>query len=113
MPGVMDRMELRKVSTEADDDSTDSLDDRYTEPIDSEKATINSQFMDDNDDAESQKFLSNGMMKKKKYEEYHEEYHPGHASFGMSVFNLSNAIMGSGILGLSFAMANTGIILFT
>lgn len=31
----------------------------------------------------------------------------------MSVFNLSNAIMGSGILGLSFAMANTGIVLFT
>uniref|UniRef100_A0A8B9HAH7 Solute carrier family 38 member 4 n=1 Tax=Astyanax mexicanus TaxID=7994 RepID=A0A8B9HAH7_ASTMX len=30
----------------------------------------------------------------------------------MSVFNLSNAIMGSGILGLSFAMANTGIVLF-
>ncbi|KAM7366897.1 hypothetical protein PAMP_014834 [Pampus punctatissimus] len=113
MPGVADRMELRKISTEADDDSNDSLDDRYTEPIDSEKATINSQFMDDNDDAENQKFLSNGMMKKKKYEEYHEEYHPGHTSFGMSVFNLSNAIMGSGILGLSFAMANTGIVLFT
>lgn len=33
-----------------------------------------SHFMDENDDAESQKFLSNGMMKKKKYEEYHEEY---------------------------------------
>ncbi|XP_070784892.1 sodium-coupled neutral amino acid transporter 4 [Enoplosus armatus] len=113
MPGVVDRMELSKVSTEADDDSTDSLDDRYTEPIDSEKATIDSQFLDDNDDGESQKFLSNGMMKKKKYEEYHEEYHPGHTSFGMSVFNLSNAIMGSGILGLSFAMANTGIVLFT
>ncbi|XP_028276897.1 sodium-coupled neutral amino acid transporter 4 [Parambassis ranga] len=113
MPGVVDRMELSKVATEADDDSTDSLDGRYTEPIDSEKATINSQFLDDNDDGESQKFLSNGMMKKKKYEEYHEEYHPGHASFGMSVFNLSNAIMGSGILGLSFAMANTGIVLFT
>lgn len=30
--------------------------------------------MDENDDGESQKFLSNGMMKKKKYEEYHEEY---------------------------------------
>ncbi|XP_071393659.1 sodium-coupled neutral amino acid transporter 4-like, partial [Centroberyx affinis] len=113
MPGAMDRMELKKVSTEADDDSTDSLDDRYTEPIDSEKATIDSQFMDDADDGESQKFLANGMMKKKKYEEYHEEYHPGHTSFGMSVFNLSNAIMGSGILGLSFAMANTGILLFT
>uniref|UniRef100_A0A671S9L9 Sodium-coupled neutral amino acid transporter 4-like n=1 Tax=Sinocyclocheilus anshuiensis TaxID=1608454 RepID=A0A671S9L9_9TELE len=68
-----------------------------------------SQFLDE-DDAESQKFLTNGIMKKKKYDE--EEYHPGHTSFGMSVFNLSNAIMGSGILGLSFAMANTGIILF-
>ncbi|KAM8884231.1 sodium-coupled neutral amino acid transporter 4 isoform 1-T3 [Synchiropus picturatus] len=113
MPGAVDRMELSKVSTEADYDSTDSLEDRFANPIDSEKATINSQFMDENDDAESQKFLSNGMMKKKKYEEYHEEYHPGHTSFGMSVFNLSNAIMGSGILGLSFAMANTGIILFS
>ncbi|XP_029969584.1 sodium-coupled neutral amino acid transporter 4 [Salarias fasciatus] len=112
MPGVVDRMELRKVATEVDDDSADSLDDRFTEPIDSEKATINSQFLDDNDDGESQKFLSNGLMKKKKYEEYHEEYHPGHASFGMSIFNLSNAIMGSGILGLSYAMANTGIVLF-
>ncbi|KAF6121770.1 solute carrier family 38 member 1 [Phyllostomus discolor] len=30
----------------------------------------------------------------------------------MSVFNLSNAIMGSGILGLAFALANTGILLF-
>lgn len=40
MPGVMDRMELRKVSTEADDDSTVSLNDCYTEPIDSDKATI-------------------------------------------------------------------------
>uniref|UniRef100_A0A8C9VEC7 Sodium-coupled neutral amino acid symporter 2 n=1 Tax=Scleropages formosus TaxID=113540 RepID=A0A8C9VEC7_SCLFO len=38
--------------------------------------------------------------------------HPGTASFGMSVFNLGNAIMGSGILGLSYAMANTGIALF-
>uniref|UniRef100_A0A8B9HPM4 Sodium-coupled neutral amino acid symporter 2 n=1 Tax=Astyanax mexicanus TaxID=7994 RepID=A0A8B9HPM4_ASTMX len=34
------------------------------------------------------------------------------SSFGMSVFNLGNAIMGSGILGLSYAMANTGIALF-
>lgn len=33
-----------------------------------------SQFMDDNEDGESQKFLANGLMKKKKYEEYHEEY---------------------------------------
>uniref|UniRef100_A0A3B3ZZD3 Amino acid transporter transmembrane domain-containing protein n=1 Tax=Periophthalmus magnuspinnatus TaxID=409849 RepID=A0A3B3ZZD3_9GOBI len=105
-------MELKKVST-LDDDSQDSLDDHYPDPIDSEKATISSQYLDDNEDAESQKFLSNGLMKKKKYEEYHEEYHPGHASFGMSVFNLSNAIMGSGILGLSYAMANTGYLGYT
>ncbi|XP_031701681.1 sodium-coupled neutral amino acid transporter 3-like [Anarrhichthys ocellatus] len=36
----------------------------------------------------------------------------GKTSFGMSIFNLSNAIMGSGILGLAFAMSNTGIVLF-
>ncbi|XP_028679937.1 sodium-coupled neutral amino acid transporter 3a [Erpetoichthys calabaricus] len=36
----------------------------------------------------------------------------GKTSFGMSIFNLSNAIMGSGILGLAYAMANTGVILF-
>jgi len=36
----------------------------------------------------------------------------GKTSFGMSVFNLSNAIMGSGILGLSYAMSNTGLVLF-
>uniref|UniRef100_A0A8C7XH33 Solute carrier family 38 member 6 n=1 Tax=Oryzias sinensis TaxID=183150 RepID=A0A8C7XH33_9TELE len=34
------------------------------------------------------------------------------ASFASSVFNLMNAIMGSGILGLAYAMANTGIISF-
>lgn len=36
----------------------------------------------------------------------------GKTSFGMSIFNLSNAIMGSGILGLAYAMSNTGIIVF-
>uniref|UniRef100_A0A4W5JQJ9 Solute carrier family 38 member 5 n=1 Tax=Hucho hucho TaxID=62062 RepID=A0A4W5JQJ9_9TELE len=36
----------------------------------------------------------------------------GKTSFGMSIFNLSNAIMGSGILGLAYAMSNTGIVLF-
>ncbi|XP_053331174.1 probable sodium-coupled neutral amino acid transporter 6 isoform X2 [Spea bombifrons] len=34
-------------------------------------------------------------------------------SFGLSVFNLMNAIMGSGILGLSYAMASTGVIGFS
>ncbi|XP_021165759.1 sodium-coupled neutral amino acid transporter 4 isoform X2 [Fundulus heteroclitus] len=110
MPRVRELMELRRVPTEADDDSTASLDGRFSS-MDVEKSTIASQYMDDNEDGEEDRFLSNGLMKKKKYEE--EEYHPGHASFGMSVFNLSNAIMGSGILGLSYAMANTGIVLFT
>lgn len=59
-------------------------------------------------DAENQNFLPHYAAKKK----YEAEYHPGTASFGMSVFNLGNAIMGSGILGLSYAMANTGIALF-
>ncbi|XP_051682847.1 sodium-coupled neutral amino acid transporter 5 isoform X5 [Oryctolagus cuniculus] len=36
----------------------------------------------------------------------------GNTSFGMSVFNLSNAIMGSGILGLAYAMSHTGVIFF-
>ncbi|XP_056445441.1 sodium-coupled neutral amino acid transporter 4 [Gadus chalcogrammus] len=107
MPGGLDRMELQKVSTEGDDDdSTNSLDDTYQE-----KASQFTAEVDDEDDRESHKFLANGMMDKKK--RYEEEYHPGHTSFGMSVFNLSNAIMGSGILGLSFAMANTGIVLFS
>uniref|UniRef100_A0A8C2FBG7 Solute carrier family 38 member 6 n=1 Tax=Cyprinus carpio TaxID=7962 RepID=A0A8C2FBG7_CYPCA len=39
--------------------------------------------------------------------------HHGGASFWSSAFNLMNAIMGSGILGLSYAMANTGIIGFS
>ncbi|XP_048341792.1 probable sodium-coupled neutral amino acid transporter 6 isoform X4 [Sphaerodactylus townsendi] len=37
---------------------------------------------------------------------------PG-TSFGFSVFNLMNAIMGSGILGLAYAMAKMGIIGFS
>ncbi|KFP30207.1 Sodium-coupled neutral amino acid transporter 4 [Colius striatus] len=108
----MDRMELQKVNIELDNQSNsgESLEDNYTELVDSEKAAIRSPFV--SDDAESQKFLTNGYLGKKNLEEFNEEYHRGRASFGMSSFNLSNAIMGSGILGLSYAMANTGIILF-
>ncbi|XP_063303024.1 sodium-coupled neutral amino acid transporter 4 [Pelobates fuscus] len=109
----MDRMELQKVNMECDDDSNsgESFEDGYCKEMDSEKVTISSQYVD-GEDAESQKFLTNGLPGKKKLEEYTEEHHPGTTSFGMSVFNLGNAIMGSGILGLSYAMANTGIILF-
>ncbi|KAG7268770.1 hypothetical protein CRUP_034254 [Coryphaenoides rupestris] len=106
MPGVLDRMELRKVPTQADDDDSGKQPGRHVPGEGQFTAEV-----DDDDDRESHKFLANGMMDKKR--KYEEEYHPGHTSFGMSVFNLSNAIMGSGILGLSFAMANTGILLFS
>lgn len=53
-----------------------------------------------------------GFLQKSPGKEPHFTDFEGKTSFGMSVFNLSNAIMGSGILGLAFAMANTGIVLF-
>ncbi|XP_066470132.1 sodium-coupled neutral amino acid transporter 3 [Tiliqua scincoides] len=57
---------------------------------------------------EMEEFLPHGTEKK----QTHFTDFEGKTSFGMSVFNLSNAIMGSGILGLAYAMANTGILLF-
>ncbi|XP_013924448.1 PREDICTED: sodium-coupled neutral amino acid transporter 3 [Thamnophis sirtalis] len=57
---------------------------------------------------EMEEFLPHGVEKK----QTHFTDFEGKTSFGMSVFNLSNAIMGSGILGLAYAMANTGILLF-
>lgn len=109
----MDRIELSKVNNEADDEtiSDESMDEGYTKLPNAEKSTISSQFAEE-DDAESQRFLTSEYLRKTKYEEFQEECHPGMTSFGMSAFNLSNAIMGSGILGLSYAMANTGILLF-
>ncbi|KAK2525137.1 Slc38a1 [Columba livia] len=56
----------------------------------------------------SRRSLTNSKLEKQES----DEYIPGTTSMGMSIFNLSNAIMGSGILGLAFALANTGIILF-
>ncbi|CAO2633631.1 Sodium-coupled neutral amino acid transporter 3 [Lemmus lemmus] len=53
-----------------------------------------------------------GFLEKSSSKAPHFTDFEGKTSFGMSVFNLSNAIMGSGILGLAYAMANTGIILF-
>uniref|UniRef100_A0A8C1PMG0 Solute carrier family 38 member 3b n=1 Tax=Cyprinus carpio TaxID=7962 RepID=A0A8C1PMG0_CYPCA len=57
--------------------------------------------------AENIEFLPNSEGKKPRFTDFE-----GKTSFGMSVFNLGNAIMGSGILGLAYAMANTGILLF-
>ncbi|KAK2851732.1 hypothetical protein Q5P01_008008 [Channa striata] len=59
--------------------------------------------------AEQEEFLPQKTGVKK---EMHFTDFEGKTSFGMSIFNLSNAIMGSGILGLAFAMSNTGVILF-
>ncbi|XP_077474083.1 sodium-coupled neutral amino acid transporter 3-like [Stigmatopora argus] len=65
--------------------------------------------MDEEVPQEDQLFLEhkNGPTKTPQFTDFE-----GKTSVGMSVFNLSNAIMGSGILGLSYAMSNTGIILF-
>ncbi|XP_060621735.1 sodium-coupled neutral amino acid transporter 3 [Anolis sagrei] len=62
----------------------------------------------DENQPEMEEFLPHGAEKK----HTHFTDFEGKTSFGMSVFNLSNAIMGSGILGLAYAMANTGILLF-
>ncbi|XP_062842372.1 sodium-coupled neutral amino acid transporter 3a isoform X2 [Trichomycterus rosablanca] len=58
--------------------------------------------------AENSEFLSNDEDNKTpRFTDFE-----GKTSFGMSVFNLGNAIMGSGILGLAYAMANTGVVMF-
>ncbi|XP_056131330.1 sodium-coupled neutral amino acid transporter 3 [Lampris incognitus] len=65
-------------------------------------------FDDADGTLESEEFLPSGDGKKPiRFTDFE-----GKTSFGMSVFNLGNAIMGSGILGLAYAMANTGILLF-
>ncbi|XP_026162489.1 sodium-coupled neutral amino acid transporter 3 isoform X2 [Mastacembelus armatus] len=66
------------------------------------------QFDDPDGGLENEEFLpSTGGKKPMRFTDFE-----GKTSFGMSVFNLGNAIMGSGILGLAYAMANTGILLF-
>lgn len=56
---------------------------------------------------ESQEFLAVDDKKAPRFTDFE-----GKTSFGMSVFNLGNAIMGSGILGLAYAMANAGVVMF-
>uniref|UniRef100_A0A4W5M177 Solute carrier family 38 member 3 n=1 Tax=Hucho hucho TaxID=62062 RepID=A0A4W5M177_9TELE len=68
--------------------------------------SVSSRFDDPDDILENEEFLPNGDGRKPM------RFTDGKTSFGMSVFNLGNAIMGSGILGLAYAMANTGILLF-
>ncbi|XP_043564609.1 sodium-coupled neutral amino acid transporter 1-like isoform X1 [Chiloscyllium plagiosum] len=62
----------------------------------------------DNDDLECTMYHANSDDGRKE----NKENYAGSTSMYMSVFNLSNAIIGTGLLGLSYAMANTGIIPF-
>ncbi|NWR69763.1 S38A2 protein, partial [Centropus unirufus] len=106
---VMSSAEMGKFNISPDEDSSSysSNSNDFSYPYPTKPAAMKSHYADI--DPENQNFLLDSNLGKKKYE---TQYHPGTTSFGMSVFNLSNAIVGSGILGLSFAMANTGIALF-
>ncbi|NXS11434.1 S38A2 protein, partial [Neodrepanis coruscans] len=108
-PADMSSAEMGKFNISPDEDSSSysSNSNDFSYPYPTKPATMKSHYADI--DPENQNFLLDSNLGKKKYE---TQYHPGTTSFGMSVFNLSNAIVGSGILGLSFAMANTGIALF-
>ncbi|XP_006865387.1 PREDICTED: sodium-coupled neutral amino acid transporter 2 [Chrysochloris asiatica] len=104
----MKKSEMGRFNISPDEDSSSyssNSDFNYSYPI--KQAALKSHYADV--DPENQNFLLESNLGKKKYE---TDFHPGTTSFGMSIFNLSNAIVGSGILGLSYAMANTGIALF-
>ncbi|ERE84314.1 sodium-coupled neutral amino acid transporter 2 [Cricetulus griseus] len=104
----MRKTEMGRFNISPDEDSSSyssNSDFNYSYPT--KQAALKSHYVDV--DPENQNFLLESNLGKKKYE---TDFHPGTTSFGMSVFNLSNAIVGSGILGLSYAMANTGIALF-
>ncbi|XP_054859205.1 sodium-coupled neutral amino acid transporter 5 [Eublepharis macularius] len=93
-------MEMQKIGEEA---GTEHL--NGTIP-DSEKAAV---LEDDYEAEEQEEFLPH--IASKKLNQFNDQFE-GKTSFGMSVFNLSNAIMGSGILGLAYAMSTTGVVLF-
>ncbi|KAM4695683.1 sodium-coupled neutral amino acid transporter 5 [Rhinophrynus dorsalis] len=90
------------------DDEAHMLNGSVSDSLNTDRMTL-----EDGDEAEEsaipeqEKFLSHVVSQKSNFTDFE-----GKTSFGMSVFNLSNAIMGSGILGLAYAMSNTGIILF-
>ncbi|KAG7494373.1 hypothetical protein JOB18_029365 [Solea senegalensis] len=74
---------------------------------DDQNGTQTVRFDDPDGGLENEEFLPSAEGKNPRFTDFE-----GKTSFGMSVFNLGNAIMGSGILGLAYAMANTGILLF-
>ncbi|XP_029466784.1 sodium-coupled neutral amino acid transporter 5 [Rhinatrema bivittatum] len=105
MEREMSTMELQKME-EADE--TQMLNGSNLESFEADKVTLEEGYdVEESTTAEQDEFLPHKVSKKTQFTDFE-----GKTSFGMSVFNLSNAIMGSGILGLAFAMANTGIVLF-
>ncbi|KAM4675389.1 sodium-coupled neutral amino acid symporter 2 isoform 1-T2 [Discoglossus pictus] len=105
----MTKAEMGRFNISPDEDTTsnssNSNDDFMYTDYPAKKLSIKGHY---DLDPENQNFLEPTLAKKKS----ETEYLPGTTSFGMSVFNLSNAIVGSGILALSYAMANTGVALF-
>ncbi|XP_077185573.1 sodium-coupled neutral amino acid transporter 5 [Paroedura picta] len=97
-------MEMQKMGEE---DSTERL--NGTIPDSDKTATLEDGYEgEESTMMEQEEFLPHNVAKKlNQFTDFE-----GKTSFGMSVFNLSNAIMGSGILGLAYAMSTTGIILF-
>ncbi|KAG9467714.1 hypothetical protein GDO78_014424 [Eleutherodactylus coqui] len=91
------------------EESEDScmLNKSMSESLNTDRATLEGYEAEEAVSQEQEGFLQHVSSQKTQFTDF-----DGKTSFGMSVFNLSNAIMGSGILGLAFAMSNTGIILF-
>ncbi|KAM5146026.1 sodium-coupled neutral amino acid transporter 5 [Mantella aurantiaca] len=92
----------------ADGEDAHMLNGSVSESLNTDRATLE----DGNDADEPVGQEQVGFLHHVSSQKSHFTDFEGKTSFGMSVFNLSNAIMGSGILGLAYAMSNTGIILF-
>uniref|UniRef100_UPI00398F48A2 sodium-coupled neutral amino acid transporter 5b n=1 Tax=Pristiophorus japonicus TaxID=55135 RepID=UPI00398F48A2 len=101
-------MELEKLSTE-EEDTEMMVNGHHMNDSNAEKMIFNDGYeAAESTMAESAEFLPHKSGSKQiQFTDFE-----GKTSIGMSVFNLSNAIMGSGILGLAYAMSNTGIVLF-
>ncbi|XP_077459008.1 sodium-coupled neutral amino acid transporter 3-like isoform X1 [Stigmatopora argus] len=78
-----------------------------TAPNSGQNASPNRTENTEGNQTEGHEFTSSAESKTPRFTDFE-----GKTSVGMSVFNLGNAIMGSGILGLAYAMANTGVVLF-
>ncbi|XP_075041671.1 sodium-coupled neutral amino acid transporter 5 [Mixophyes fleayi] len=90
-----------------DGEESHMLNGSVSESLNTDRLTLEEGYEPEGAIQEQEGFLHHVSSQKTHFTDFE-----GKTSFGMSVFNLSNAIMGSGILGLAYAMSNTGIILF-